>query len=91
MSDAVYERLKSDGGEPEGELRETLAASAVHAGRLAPELLAACGPNRFIVHNVNFPAAACAAATPFRPPHGAERGSWCPAFSVPRRTTARTG
>jgi 5'-nucleotidase len=65
VSDAVYERLKADGGEPEGELRESLAASAAHAGRLAPELLAACGPNRFIVHNVNFPLP-CAAATPVR-------------------------
>ncbi len=65
VTDAVYERLKSSGGEPEGALRETLGESARHAARLAPELLAACPPRSFVIHNVNFPLP-CAAATPLR-------------------------
>jgi 5'-nucleotidase len=65
VTDAVYERLKSSGGEPEGELRTSLAASAAHAARLAPGLLAACPPRSFTVHNVNFPLP-CAATTPLR-------------------------
>ncbi len=65
VADAVYERLKSAGGEPDGDLRETLDASARHAARLAPELLAACPPRSFVIHNVNFPLP-CVATTSVR-------------------------
>jgi 5'-nucleotidase len=65
VTDEVYERLKSAGGEPEGDLRSTLAASAAHAARLTPALLGACPPNSFIVHNVNFPLP-CTAETAVR-------------------------
>ena len=62
VTDEVYEKLKSAGGEPEGDLRATLAASAAHAARLTPALLGACPRNSFVVHNVNFPLP-CAAET----------------------------
>jgi len=65
VTDAVYERLKASGGAPDGALRDTLGASALHAARLAPALLGACAPRSFVVHNVNFPLP-CTAATPLR-------------------------
>jgi len=51
----TYDRLKSTGGVPDDELASTLRTSAAHAARLAPGLLAATPPSRFILHNVNFP------------------------------------
>ncbi len=88
VTDEVYERLKAGGGEPEGDLRATLAASAAHAARLVPALLGACPPNSFIVHTS---ISRCPA--PRRPPSAARcrPGSSCPG-SLPRRPpTARTG
>ena len=51
----TYDHLKSAGGVPDNTLRATLEASARHAARLVPELVAATPPRRFIIHNVNFP------------------------------------
>ena len=51
----AYDHLKSAAGVPDAALRETLRASARHAARLVPELVAATPPRRFIIHNVNFP------------------------------------
>jgi len=65
VTEVVYERLKAHGGAPDAALGETLAASAAHAARLAPVLLASRPPRSFTVHNVNFPIP-CTAETPIR-------------------------
>lgn len=51
----VYDELKASRGQPDPDLARTLAASAAHAARLAPELLAASAGRPFLLHNVNFP------------------------------------
>jgi 5'-nucleotidase len=51
----TYDHLKDRGGQPDDELRATLKISASHAAHLVTELVAATPPERFIVHNVNFP------------------------------------
>ncbi len=51
----IYDRLKEAGGVPDAPLLKIVKASAQHAARLAPELVAATPPRSFLVHNVNFP------------------------------------
>ena len=51
----TYEHLKDRGGQPDGDLRATLRASAIHAARLVGELVAATPARSFVAHNVNFP------------------------------------
>jgi 5'-nucleotidase len=51
----AFDKLKREGGRPDASLAAALRASATHAARLAPELVAATAHRRFIVHNVNFP------------------------------------
>jgi 5'-nucleotidase len=65
VTEATYERLKQPGGEPDAALRKTLAASAAHAARLSAELIGSTPPQRFVVHNLNFPFP-CSAETPVR-------------------------
>lgn len=55
VTEKVYEELKASRGQPDPDLAVTLAASARHAARLAPELLAASAGHPFLLHNVNFP------------------------------------
>ena len=55
LSFEIFDRLKENGGVPDASLLATLKTSARHAARLAPELLAATPPRKWIVHNVNFP------------------------------------
>jgi 5'-nucleotidase len=61
----TYERLKSNGGTPDAELRAILKISARRAALLAPHLVAGTPNRAFILHNVNFPMA-CALDTPVR-------------------------
>jgi 5'-nucleotidase len=65
LTSAQFEALRASGHHVCAELQPTLDASARHAARLVPELVAATPARRFIVHNVNFPSP-CAAATPLR-------------------------
>lgn len=65
VTDETYEDLKAARGGVPASLAATLEVSARHAARLAPPLLAACGRNRFVVHNVNFPLR-CTEATEVR-------------------------
>lgn len=51
----LYDKLKANGGIPEPSLYAVLKASAQHAARMAPALLADTPQRSFIVHNVNFP------------------------------------
>jgi 5'-nucleotidase len=51
----IYDHLKDRGGQPDDELRATLKISAVHAARLVSDLVAATPPERFLLHNINFP------------------------------------
>ena len=51
----LYDQLKANGGVPDAALHTTLKASAKHAARMAPQLIAATAPKHFFVHNVNFP------------------------------------
>ncbi|MBL9214933.1 MAG: 5'/3'-nucleotidase SurE [Opitutaceae bacterium] len=55
VSEKVYYHLKEHGGQPDGELLETLRASAAHSARLAGELLPRTPARSFTVHNLNFP------------------------------------
>jgi 5'/3'-nucleotidase len=55
VSYEAYEHLKKPGGAPDPELESTLKVSAERAAQLAPELLAATPPRKFLLHNVNFP------------------------------------
>ncbi len=55
LTSEVYEALRAAGDVPDPALAATLQASATHAARLAPQLLAATPRNSFVVHNVNFP------------------------------------
>ena len=87
VTDEVYYALKANPGSLEPTLAATLAASARHAARLAAETIAATGPNRFVVHNVNF------SGRPARPPPRCAAPwcrptSSCPGSSPPRPTTA---
>ncbi len=65
LTSAQFEALRASGHHVSAELQPTLNASARHAARLVPELVAATPARRFIVHNVNFPSP-CAATTPLR-------------------------
>jgi 5'-nucleotidase len=51
----VYDHLKYAGGQPDATLLATLRASAAHAARLLPGLVAATASQSFVVHNLNFP------------------------------------
>ena len=55
LSFEIYDHLKDHGGQPDDELRATLKISALHAGRLVAELVAATPPASFLAHNINFP------------------------------------
>ena len=55
LTTEIYDHLKASGDVPDASLLAVLKISAQHAARLAPELIAATPPRRFIVHNVNFP------------------------------------
>jgi 5'-nucleotidase len=65
VSVEVYNHLKECGGAPDGELLATLRATAAHAARLAPALIAATPRDSFTVHNCNFPYP-CRADSPVR-------------------------
>jgi 5'-nucleotidase len=65
VTDETYEDLKAARGTLPASLASTLEVSARHAARMAPPLLAGCGRNRFVVHNVNFPLH-CSEATEVR-------------------------
>jgi 5'-nucleotidase len=51
----LYDNLKANGGIPDAPLRAVLKNSAIHAARMAPELLGKTPAKSFVVHNVNFP------------------------------------
>lgn len=55
LSNEMFEEVKQKHGRVEGEMARTLRHSARHAARMVPELLAATGRGKFIVHNLNFP------------------------------------
>jgi len=55
LSFETYDHLKDRGGQPDDDLRATLKVSARHAARLVGECVADTPPQRFIVHNINFP------------------------------------
>ena len=65
ISEETYNHLKSTGGAPDSALHATLKISAAHAARLGPLMAAATAGRRFLIHNVNFPAA-CQSDTPVR-------------------------
>jgi 5'-nucleotidase len=51
----LYDNLKANGGIPDAPLHAVLKNSAIHAARMAPELLRKTAAKSFVVHNVNFP------------------------------------
>lgn len=51
----LYDNLKANGGIPDAPLHAVLKNSAIHAARMAPELLGKTPAKSFVVHNVNFP------------------------------------
>lgn len=55
LTEATYNRLKEEGGQPDAVLLATLATSAARAAELTPGLVIATPPRSFVVHNVNFP------------------------------------
>ena len=55
LSFAAFDKLKHEKGVPDESLFASLRASAAHAARLVPSLVAATPPRGFTVHNVNFP------------------------------------
>ncbi len=57
-----FDKFKRDGGRPDDDVSATLAATAAHASRLIPELVAQTPARSFILHNLNFPFP-CTAAT----------------------------
>jgi 5'-nucleotidase len=62
---ASFDKFKRDGGRPDDAVSTTLAATASHASRLIPDLVAHTPPRSFILHNLNFPFP-CTAATEVR-------------------------
>jgi len=65
VSEDAYEYLKTEGGRPDAQTQQVLAISAVHAARLAREIIADGRHYPFVVHNVNFPFP-CRPDTPVR-------------------------
>jgi 5'-nucleotidase len=61
----AFDKFKRDGGQPDDEVTPTLRASAAHAAKLIPELVASTPSRSFILHNLNFPFP-CTAATELR-------------------------
>ncbi|MGC4072967.1 MAG: 5'/3'-nucleotidase SurE [Nibricoccus sp.] len=61
----AFDKFKRDGGQPDSEVSRSLAASAAHAAKLVPELVASTPPRSFILHNLNFPFP-CTATTEVR-------------------------
>jgi 5'-nucleotidase len=61
----AFDKFKRDAGQPDNEVTTTLAATAAHAAKLVPELVASTPPRSFFLHNLNFPFP-CSAATEVR-------------------------
>jgi 5'-nucleotidase len=58
----VFDKFKRSHGQPDDQVSLALSATAAHAVKLIPTLVASTLPRSFILHNVNFPFP-CTAAT----------------------------